>query len=145
MWQLQPGILSRAALDAVAGIPFSIGGTPVTTGQVGVAYAGFTVVAASGVPPYVYSIASGALPAGITLNSSSGAVSGTPTTAGAYAGIVIRATDAVSATADLAAFTITVSAAVERSAVLDGVFVDPLAPKTLIGTDVPDSGPVTIF
>jgi len=110
MWQLQPGILSRAALDAVAGIPLSIGGTPVTTGTVGAAYAGFTVTAAGGTSPYTYSVASGSLPAGITLNSSSGVVSGTPTTAGVYASIVIRATDAVSATADLASFAITVSA-----------------------------------
>lgn len=120
MWQLQPGILSRAALG---GGGISISGTPVTTGQVGVAYAGFTVTAAGGALPYVYSVASGALPAGITLNSSSGVVSGTPTTAGAYAGIVIRATDAASATANLAAFTITVGA-VARAAMLPDVFVN---------------------
>jgi len=123
MWQLQPGVLSRAALDAVAGTPLSIGGTPITTATVGAAYAGFTAIAAGGVLPYVYSVASGSLPAGITLNSSSGAVSGTPTTAGAYAGIVIRATDAVSATADLASFTITVLAP-PRSAMLPDVFVN---------------------
>jgi len=122
-WQLQPGILSRAALDGLASIPLSIGGTPVTTGQVGVAYAGFTVTAAGGTSPYTYSVASGSLPAGITLNSSSGSVSGTPTTAGAYAGIVIRVTDAVSATANLAAFTITIGA-VARSAMLPNVFVN---------------------
>jgi hypothetical protein len=122
MWQLQPGVLSRAALDA-AGNLLSIGGTPVTTAVVGVAYAGFTVVATGGVAPYTYSVLSGALPTGLTLNSSSGAVSGTPTTVGAYAGIVIRATDAVSATANLAPFTITV-AVPPRSAMLPGVFVN---------------------
>ena len=108
MWQLQPGVLSRAAIDA-GGTVLAIGGTPVTTATVGVAYAGFTVTATGGTAPYTYSVASGSLPSGITLNASSGAVSGTPTTAGSYAGIVIRVTDNVSATANLASFTITVA------------------------------------
>ena len=112
MWQLAPGVLSRAAIDAAAaGPPLSISGTPVTTATAGTAYAGFTVTASGGTPPYTYSVASGSLPTGITLNSSSGVVSGTPSSAGTYASIVLRATDAVSATANLAAFTITVASA----------------------------------
>jgi len=93
-----------------------ITGTPVTTGTeyehgVGSTYAGFTVTATGGTAPYIYSVASGTLPSGITLNSSTGAVSGTPgfQSAGTYSGIVIRATDAVSQTVDLASFTLTVS------------------------------------
>ena len=38
----------------------------------------------NGTPGYVFSLASGSLPPGITLNASSGAVGGTPTTAGTY-------------------------------------------------------------
>jgi hypothetical protein len=123
MWQLQPGVLTRAAIDALASPPLAIGGTPVTTATAGAAYAGFTVTATGGTVPYTYSVASGTLPTGITLNSSSGAVAGTPTVAGAYAGIVIRVTDNVSATADLASFTITV-AAPPLSAMLPDVFVN---------------------
>ena len=123
MWQLRPGVLSRAAIDALGIPPLAIGGTPVTTATAGVAYAGFSVTATGGVVPYAYSVASGSLPSGITLNSSTGAVAGTPTVAGAYAGIVIRATDAASATADLASFTITVTAAA-RHALLPVVFVN---------------------
>lgn len=96
--------------------PLSISGTPVTTGTeyehgVGSAYAGFSVTASAGTPPYTYSIASGALPPGITLNSSTGAVSGTPAfeSAGTYAGIVVRVTDNVAATANLASFTLTIA------------------------------------
>ena len=68
---------------AIISSPLAISGTPVTTGTeyehgVGSTYAGFTVTASGGATPYTYSIASGALPAGITLNSSTGAVSGTP-------------------------------------------------------------------
>jgi hypothetical protein len=41
-------------------------------------------VAASGYPAVTYSISAGALPSGITLNSSTGAITGTSTTAGSY-------------------------------------------------------------
>ena len=93
-----------------------ISGTPVTTGTeyehgVGSSYTGFTVTASGGASPYTYSLASGTLPSGITLNSSTGAVSGTPAfeSAGTYSGIVIRVTDNVGATADLASFTLTIA------------------------------------
>jgi hypothetical protein len=122
MWQLQPGVLSRAAIDG-AGNLLGISGSPVLTATEGVAYAGFTVIASGGTPAYTYSVASGSLPSGITLNSSSGVVSGTPTTAGSYAGIVIRVTDAVAATANLASFTITVGEA-PLYAMLPDVFVN---------------------
>ncbi len=54
-----------------------------STGQVGVAY-NSSLVATGGVPPYTYSIISGSLPAGLTLNSSTGAITGTPTTNGTF-------------------------------------------------------------
>jgi Putative Ig domain len=102
-----------------AGVPppaLGIAGTPVTTGTeyehgVGSVYAGFTATASGGYPPYTYSISAGTLPAGITLNGSTGAVSGTPAfeSAGTYAGIVIRVTDNVGTTADLASFTLTIA------------------------------------
>lgn len=44
-----------------------------------------TVLAAGqGVPPYTWSVTSGQLPAGLTLNASTAAISGTPTTAGSF-------------------------------------------------------------
>jgi hypothetical protein len=51
----------------------------------------------------------GSWPAGVTV-SSAGVISGTPTTAGTYASLQVRATDAGSLTADSNAFTITVAA-----------------------------------
>jgi hypothetical protein len=87
-----------------------IAGTPVTTATNGVAYAGFTVAGDHGKTPYAYSIAAGALPTGITLNTSTGAVTGTPSVTGTFAGIVIRVTDDRGNTADLPAFTIIVGA-----------------------------------
>lgn len=51
----------------------------------------------------------GAWPAGLTV-SSAGVISGTPTTAGTYSGLQVRATDAGALTAHSNAFTITVAA-----------------------------------
>jgi len=107
---------AATATDTQAGTMLSITGTPATTGTeyehgVGSTYAGFTVTASGGISPYTYSVASGTLPSGITLNSSTGAVSGTPAfeSAGTYSGIVIRATDNIGAIANLASFTLTIA------------------------------------
>lgn len=54
-----------------------------TTGTVGVAY-NSSLVASGGVSPYVYSIAAGSLPTGLALNAATGAITGTPTAAGAF-------------------------------------------------------------
>ncbi|HYA18814.1 MAG TPA: Ig domain-containing protein [Bryobacteraceae bacterium] len=55
-----------------------------STGTVGVPYSS-AVVASGGTPPYVsYKLVSGSLPPGLTLNTSTGAITGTPTKAGTY-------------------------------------------------------------
>lgn len=72
--------------------------TSLSSGDVGVAYSQ-TLAAANGTPPYTWSIASGSPPAGLSLNATSGAISGTPTTAGT-ANFTARVTDSASATAN---------------------------------------------
>lgn len=52
-----------------------------TTGVVGTPYSR-TLSAAGGVAPYTWSVTAGALPAGLSLNSVTGVIAGTPTTAG---------------------------------------------------------------
>lgn len=91
--------------------PVTISGTPITTATATSPYAGFTVTASGGTSSYTYSVASGSLPPGITLYSNTGVVSGTPTAAGTYSSIVLRATDTMGIAANLAPFTITVAAA----------------------------------
>ena len=56
--------------------------------------------ASGGEGPYTYSVSAGALPAGLTLNSATGALTGTPGLGGAYA-FTITATDVRSGTASL--------------------------------------------
>ena len=56
-----------------------------------------TFTASGGVPPYTFAVSAGALPDGLTLDGSTGELSGTPTTAGPYS-FSITATDSASGT-----------------------------------------------
>jgi hypothetical protein len=71
-------------------LPPAAQGTPYTA----------TVEASGGVPPYAWSLQSGALPAGIALDGATGTLSGTATESGDFP-ITIRVTDAASETADV--------------------------------------------
>lgn len=78
---------------AAAGACGTITVNPATlpAGNVGVAYN--QIVSASGdTGPFTFAVTSGALPAGLTLNPTSGAITGTPTTIG-NASFTIRATN----------------------------------------------------
>src|SRR2546423_1026642 len=68
-----------------------------------------TLQAIGGVSPYTWAVISGSLPAGLSLNGSTGVISGTPTTAGPST-FTVRVTDANSATATQI-LTITINAA----------------------------------
>lgn len=59
--------------------------------------------------PFVYSIQAGTLPDGLSLDSGTGIISGTPTTEETQIGIVIRATDDQSDTADTNTFSMDVA------------------------------------
>src|ERR1035437_4557983 len=68
-------------------------------GTVGVAYSQ-ALGASGGTPPYTWSVASGSLPAGLSL-AASGTISGTPGTAGSSS-FTVRVTDSASASATAA-------------------------------------------
>ncbi len=95
-----------------AAAPVTITLSPVagslTAGQVSTAYTQ-SVTASGGTGPYTYAVTSGALPAGLTLNTNTGDISGTPTTAGT-ANFTITATDANNDTGS-AAYSLLINAA----------------------------------
>ncbi|MCI0514274.1 putative Ig domain-containing protein [candidate division KSB1 bacterium] len=87
--------------------PVQITTSSLSGGTVGTAYS-TTLTAANGTTPYTWQIQSGTLPAGLTLNSSSGVISGTPTSTGTYS-VVLQVTDKTTpAGTDSRAFSITI-------------------------------------
>jgi hypothetical protein len=60
-----------------------------------------TLSATGGKTPYMWSLASGSLPAGLTINPGAGVISGTPTAAGNFS-FVVQAADSAAATASRA-------------------------------------------
>jgi len=92
-----PAVTSPAPTDATVGTPYS-----------------FTVVA-TGTPTPTYSITAGALPAGLSLDSVTGVISGTPTTAGT-ATFTVTAANGVTPAVD-SVYTITTAAALPAAAI----------------------------
>ena len=60
--------------------------------------------------PFAYTLQAGTLPSQVTLNATTGVISGTPDTIQTQSGIVIRATDASGNTADTNSFEIDIQA-----------------------------------
>jgi uncharacterized repeat protein (TIGR01451 family) len=72
---------------------------PLSTALVGVAYNSL-ISATGGTPPYAFSITPGLLPPGLTLNSSTGAVTGTPTGTGGTSPFTSHVLDSATGTAN---------------------------------------------
>jgi len=95
------GGTATADLSIIINTAPTISTTSVPDGGVGVAYSQ-TLAATDGTTPYAWSIASGTLPDGLSLDSSSGVISGTPISPGTW-NFTVQLTDSVggAATADL--------------------------------------------
>ena len=90
---LQPSQPQRKGTDA----PLSVLCAPGTTIQLGVAY-NSALVTSGGTGAYQFAIIGGALPAGVGLNPSSGAISGTPAADGTFS-FTVQVTDSAGAMA----------------------------------------------
>ncbi|HEV7310851.1 beta strand repeat-containing protein, partial [Ensifer sp.] len=105
------GTSAPATVDVtVSPLPltFSPVSGPLPAAAVGVSYSR-TITASGGAAPYRYAISSGALPGGLTLDGSSGTISGTPIADGDFA-FSVSAMDAIGAVAQ-ASYRITVASA----------------------------------
>jgi Putative Ig domain len=99
--------MSTSSPDPSSQIKISTSSLP--TGQLGTGYS-TTLTATGGAPPYTWSLTSGTLPAGLTLNASTGAITGTPSAAVASTPLTFKVTDSGNpALTQSAALTLTVS------------------------------------
>ena len=94
-------------------------------GSVGTAYS--VTVTASGFPAPTFTVSSGALPPGLTFNGGSGLISGTPTAAGSFNG-VLTASNGVTPNATQS-FAITITSTPPPPAIVNGSFETPVMPS----------------
>jgi hypothetical protein len=91
-----PNFSQLSSTTPVSGSTFptclNLSTSAIPTGVYGIAYS-YTVAASGGTPPYTWSLNGTSLPAGLTLNTSTGAISGTPTTTSAGYPFTIKLTD----------------------------------------------------
>ena len=74
-------------------VPLAITTTALPAGKVGQAYSA-ALAASGGTTPYTWAITGGTLPAGLTFNTATGAIGGTPTASSAGTALTFRVTDA---------------------------------------------------
>lgn len=101
----------RLREDGAGPTPISFTGTiPTLTGAQGSAFSqNLSTYFSGSLTPFSYALQAGTLPPGLSLNASTGVISGTPTAGGTYPGLVVRGTDTGANTADSNAFTISLS------------------------------------
>jgi len=132
-----PQVATRRFTVNVAPAPPTITTASLANGEVGTAYSA-TLAATDGAPPLVWSVLSGALPDGLTLNAD-GTVTGTPTTEGSSS-FTARVTDALGRTDDQAlSITITAPPVTGYDGVL-GSYMDISATGTVLDISDTDDG-----
>jgi putative Ig domain-containing protein len=92
---------TQKTLGLTVGAQLTASAPSAQRGEVGVAFR-TTLGSTGGVAPKTWSVATGSLPPGLTLNATTGAITGRPTTAGSYA-LTFAVTDASGARASTAA------------------------------------------
>ena len=107
---INSGASATSAADQFTYIPpLMLASATLPAATAGSAYSQ-TLTASGGTTPYTYAVSAGMLPAGMSLNSTTGVLAGTPTAAGPF-NFTVRVTDANNTTAT-ASISLTVNAAV---------------------------------
>ncbi len=108
--------------------------SPLPTGIAGQSYS-TTLSASGGVPPYTWGVSAGALPTGLTLNPTSGTITGTPTTDGSST-FTVTVTDSAtpSPQTDSATFTLTIGTLDITTSALPGASQGQAYSTTLAAT-----------
>ncbi len=92
----------------ISSVPIITTPSPLPTGAIGESYS-VTLAATGGVPPYSnWTVTSGSLPAGLSMNSSTGVISGTPTTPGST-NFSVTVKDSASMTSIAASLSVTLN------------------------------------
>jgi hypothetical protein len=97
---LEDRLLLTVQAEVTPAVAIAISPTTLPDDTVNVAYSK-TLTASGGTAPYTFTVSSGTLPTGLSLNGATGAISGTPTVTGAY-NFTVTATDSTSATGNQA-------------------------------------------
>jgi hypothetical protein len=116
-------------------LPLSVTCGSSSTGEVGVAFNSGAMAVTGGILPYTFSVV-GTLPAGLSLNTSTGAITGTPTASGTFS---VQVTDSSGATSTGCAITINPALSVTCAAVNTGEVGVAFnsGPMTVTGGTVP--------
>jgi hypothetical protein len=113
---------TKALSIIVNAAPLAVTTTTLPNGTVGIAY-NTTLQSSGGTPPVMWAVTVGTVPAGLALNTSTGAITGSPTTTGASS-FTVQATDSATPTAQTAtqALSITVVASGVNNSELKGQY-----------------------
>lgn len=95
-------------------VPPVVATSALQNGNVGVSYSA-TLSASGGTKPYVWSLKSGTLPAGLSLDSSTGAITGTPTQQGSFSSLIFEVTDFYSAVGSSSSLSVKINPLVQVS------------------------------
>jgi hypothetical protein len=122
------------------GPAFSISPVSLPDGQLGMIY-NQTLTVANGNPPYSWSVSSGSLPDGLSLNTATGAITGTPSTAGSY-NFNVQVTDSSGSTAGLSLSINVPPLPATTTLVITTITVTPTTPVVTLSQQITTTTPV---
>jgi hypothetical protein len=133
------GVTASQPLTLTVNAPLALKAAPLPAGNQNVPYPPQQLVASNGVPPYSnwtwVAAPASSVPPGLTLNMSSGIITGAPTTSGAFS-FIVSVSDSLGATA-MQTYSITVIAAgpaIGTSSLPNGQYNSSYTPLTLSAT-----------